>query len=105
MLAKLTRLNPDELIGTIIDRKINSAMMIDLPRGVKRQLEEERFVPQGLEEDGSWPDLDRLLKKKKIWHESKLERKATAYLLKREVREVGEVEERLVGGEEEEEEE
>ncbi|KAL0093839.1 hypothetical protein F4703DRAFT_1939705 [Phycomyces blakesleeanus] len=51
MLAKLTRLNAEELIGTIIDRKINSAMRIDLPRGVKRQLEEERFVPQGLEEE------------------------------------------------------
>ncbi|OAD78883.1 hypothetical protein PHYBLDRAFT_140938 [Phycomyces blakesleeanus NRRL 1555(-)] len=51
MLAKLTRLNAEELIGTIIDRKINSAMRIDLPRGVKRQLEEKRFVPQGLEEE------------------------------------------------------
>ncbi|KAL0092193.1 hypothetical protein J3Q64DRAFT_1694724 [Phycomyces blakesleeanus] len=71
MLAKLTRLNAEELIGTIIDRKINSAMRIDLPRG-----------------------------KKKIWYESKLERKATAYLLRREVGELREVEVGEVGEEE-----
>ncbi|KAL0093925.1 hypothetical protein F4703DRAFT_1296619 [Phycomyces blakesleeanus] len=60
----------------IIDKRYNINtnnfyILSDLPRGVKRQLQEEEFEPQPANVDGSWPALEHLIKRKKLWFEGK----------------------------------
>ncbi|KAL0073136.1 hypothetical protein F4703DRAFT_1921460 [Phycomyces blakesleeanus] len=71
ILMKLAGIPAPEESNYIIALKERTAMELYIPRGVKRQLQEEEFEPQPANEDGSWPALEHLIKRKKLWFEGK----------------------------------
>ncbi|OAD65187.1 hypothetical protein PHYBLDRAFT_159348 [Phycomyces blakesleeanus NRRL 1555(-)] len=68
---KLAGIPAPEESNYIIALKERTAMELYIPRGVKRQLQEEEYEGQPANVDGSWPALEHLIKRKKLWFEGK----------------------------------